>query len=211
VLSEPSSHAAAAAKAMLQLPSRSFSAFIFDCDGTLVDSMPIHYLCWVEALRQNGATYDFTEDEFYYYAGVPEKDTVIILNKQHWTNIDPDAVVETKAKMFVKRIPEIQPVRPVVDYARLVHGKAPISVASGSEAPIVHACLRATGLFEMFPVIITPENVKRGKPAPDMFLLAAERMGVAPSDCLVFEDGRSGLEAAKEAGMEAVFVPRTLR
>jgi HAD superfamily hydrolase (TIGR01509 family) len=199
------------ASAKLQLPERSFGAFIFDCDGTLVDSMPIHYICWVDALRKNGATYDFTEDEFYYYAGVPEKDTVIILNKQHGTNIDPDAVVATKAEMFVRRIPEIQTVRPVANYARSLYGNAPISVASGSEAPIVRACLKATSLFDLFPIIITPENVKRGKPAPDMFLLAAERMGVAPADCLVFEDGRSGLEAAKAAGMEAVFIPRTLR
>jgi len=199
------------APAKLQLPERSFAAYIFDCDGTLVDSMPIHYVCWVDALRKNGATYSFTEDEFYYYAGVPEKDTVIILNKQHGTNIDPDAVVATKAEMFVQRIPEIQTVRPVADYARSLHGNAPISVASGSEAPIVRACLKATNLFDLFPIIITPENVKRGKPSPDMFLLAAEQMGVAPADCLVFEDGRSGLEAAKAAGMEAVFIPRTLR
>jgi HAD superfamily hydrolase (TIGR01509 family) len=197
--------------ATLQLPSRSFGAYIFDCDGTLVDSMPIHYVCWVESLRKNGATYDFTEDEFYYYAGVPEKDTVIILNKQHGTNIDPDAVVEMKAESFKRRISEIQPIRPVADYARSLYGSAPISVASGSEAPIVHACLKATDLFDLFPIIITPENVKHGKPAPDMFLLAAEQMGVAPADCLVFEDGRSGLEAAKVAGMEAVFIPRTLR
>ncbi len=195
----------------LQLPARSFAAYIFDCDGTLVDSMPLHYVCWVESLRRNGATYDFTEEEFYYYAGVPEKDTVIILNAQHNVFIDPEAVVALKAEMFLKRIARLKVVRPVADYARSLYGSAPISVASGSEAPVVRACLKATGLFDLFPVIITPEDVKRGKPSPDMFLLAAERMGMAPKDCLVFEDGRSGVEAAKAAGMEVVFVPRTLR
>jgi HAD superfamily hydrolase (TIGR01509 family) len=198
-------------KITLQIPSRPFAAYIFDCDGTLVDSMPLHYVCWVESLRKNGATYEFTEDEFYHYAGVPEKDTVIILNKQHGVNIDPEAVVALKAGLFLNRIADLQPVRPVAEYARALHGTAPLSVASGSEAPVVRACLHATGLFDLFPVIITPEDVKRGKPSPDMFLLAAERMGVSPGDCLVFEDGRSGLEAAKAAGMEAVFVPRTLR
>jgi HAD superfamily hydrolase (TIGR01509 family) len=173
--------------------------------------MPLHYLCWVESLRKNGALYEFTEDEFYYYAGVPEKDTVIILNQQHGVEIDPEAVVAHKAGLFLKRLAELKPVKPVADYARSLFGNAPISVASGSEAPVVRACLRAARLFDLFPVIVTPEDVKRGKPAPDMFLLAAERMGVAPQDCLVFEDGRSGVEAAKAAGMEVVFVPRTLR
>lgn len=196
---------------MLEIPNRPFAAYIFDCDGTLVDSMPIHYVCWIEALRLNGADYPFTEEEFYSYAGVPEADTVRILNELHGVNIDPEAVVRSKAELFLKRIPEIQRINPVADYAIKLHGKFPISVASGSESHIVHACLGNTGLLDLFPIIITPEKVKRGKPAPDMFLLAAERMGVEPKDCLVFEDGRSGLEAAAAAGMEAVFIPRTLR
>ncbi len=196
---------------MLILPDRPFAAYIFDCDGTLVDSMPIHYVCWVEALKINGATFVFTEDEFYHYAGVREQDTVIILNDLHGTQVDPDAVAHTKSEIFSKRISEIKPVRPVADFARSLFGKAPMSVASGSEAPIVHGCLKANDLFHLFPHIITPADVKNGKPAPDMFLLAAEKMGVAPEDCLVFEDGGKGIEAAKAAGMESVFIPRTLR
>lgn len=196
---------------MLELPDRPFAAYIFDCDGTLVDSMPLHYVCWIESLRLNGATYAFTEDEFYHFAGVKEYDTVVVLNELHQVNVDPEAVVRVKAEMFEKRIPEIKRVNPVADVALSMHGKLPMSVASGSEQPIVHACLKSTDLFHLFDHIITPVDVKQGKPAPDMFLLAAERMGVAPEDCLVFEDGRSGMEAAKAAGMEAVFIPRTLR
>src|SRR3569623_1515041 len=125
----------------LQLPARDFGGYIFDCDGTLVDSMPLHYVCWVEALRNNGATYEFTEEEFYYYAGVPEKDTVIILNAKHNVFIDPEAVVTTKAAQFLKHIGDLKVVRPVADYARSLYGTRPISVASGSEAPVVRACL----------------------------------------------------------------------
>jgi HAD superfamily hydrolase (TIGR01509 family) len=196
---------------MLPLPDRTFAAYIFDCDGTLVDSMPIHYVCWVEALRRNGATYPFTEDEFYDYAGVREYDTVVLLNKMHEADVDPDAVVEMKAGMFRQRLHEVGRIHPVANFAESLHGRLPMSVASGSEQPIVHACLKSTGLFDLFDHIITPVNVKHGKPAPDMFLLAAERMGVRPEDCLVLEDGRSGLEAAMAAGMESVFIPRTLR
>ena len=197
---------------MLLLPDRDFAAFIFDCDGTLVDSMPLHYVAWVESLRQHNAPFDFTEDLFYSFAGVREQDTVMALNKQHGTNVDPDSVAELKASIFHKRIPEVQSVPPVAQIAREWHGRLPMSVASGSEEPTVRACLTATGLLSLFQAIVTPKDVAkgRGKPAPDMFLLAAERMGVDPRDCLVFEDGQSGLDAAKAAGMESVFVARGL-
>ena len=195
---------------MIELPSRSFAAFIFDCDGTLVDSMPLHYVAWCESLRRHEAPFEFTEEVFYSLAGGREQDTVILLNKQYGTSIDPDSVAEVKSTIFNQRIPEIQTVPPVAALAREWHGRLPMSVASGSEPETVHACLTATDLIHLFETIVTPRDVKRGKPAPDMFLLAAERMGVDPADCLVFEDGKSGMDAAKAAGMEAVFIPRGL-
>jgi len=195
----------------LQIPDHSFKAFIFDCDGTLVDSMPLHYIAWCEALKTHGAEFEFTEEFFYGHAGVKEQDVVRILNDLHGTTIDPVEVDETKAVIFHRRIPEVQPVRPVADFARSVAGRFPIAVASGSAEDTVRGCLKATGLLDLFEIIITPKDVRHGKPAPDMFLLAAERMDISPADCLVLEDGNSGLKAAEAAGMQAVFVPRTLR
>ncbi len=195
---------------MLELPDRDFAAFIFDCDGTLVDSMPLHYVAWVESLRQHEAPFDFTEELFYSFAGVREQDTVKILNAKYGSQIDPDSVAELKATLFHQHIPEVAVVPSVAAIAREWHGRLPMSVASGSEEPTVRACLSATGLLSLFQTIVTPRDVARGKPAPDMFLLAAERMGVDPADCLVFEDGQSGLDAAKAAGMESVFVARGL-
>lgn len=196
---------------MLQLPDRDFAAFIFDCDGTLVDSMPLHYIAWCESLAAHKAPFDFTEERFYGFAGVREQDTVMILNQEYGSSIDPDSVAHEKSVRFMKHLSDIQEVRPVATVAREWFGRVPMSVASGSEPETVHACLTTTGLLALFQTIITPRDVKRGKPAPDMFLLAAERMGVKPEDCLVFEDGQSGLDAAKAAGMASVFVPRTLR
>jgi beta-phosphoglucomutase-like phosphatase (HAD superfamily) len=195
---------------MLIIPERPFAAYIFDCDGTLVDSMPLHFIAWTESLLRHAAPFDFTEAVFYKYAGVREQDVVRILNAEHGSDIDPDSVAEVKSEIFRERIPEIQAIGPVAGFARSIIGK-PMSVASGSEEPTVRACLAVTGLLSLFEIIITPANVARGKPAPDMFLLAAERMGVRPEDCLVFEDGQSGLDAAKAAGMQSVFVPRGLR
>jgi HAD superfamily hydrolase (TIGR01509 family) len=196
---------------MLEIPDHPFQAYIFDCDGTLVDSMPLHYIAWVESLKQHDAPFEFTEEVFYAHAGIKEQDVVKILNAQYGTNIDPVSVDELKMEIFRKRIPEVQPVRPVAEFAESLAGRFPLAVASGSEEPTVRGCLEATGLIHLFETIITPKLVKHGKPAPDMFLLAAERMGIAPSECLVLEDGNSGLEAAKAAGMQAVFIPRTMR
>ncbi len=195
----------------LQIPDYPFQAYIFDCDGTLVDSMPLHYIAWVEALKRHDAPFEFTEEEFYAHAGIKEQDVVKILNVKHGTNIDPVSVDELKMEIFRERIPEVQTVGPVAEFAKSLYGRFPMAVASGSEEPTVRGCLEATGLLHLFETIITPKLVKQGKPAPDMFLLAAERMGIAPSECLVLEDGNSGLEAAKAAGMQAVFIPRTLR
>lgn len=196
---------------MLSIPDRSFAAYIFDCDGTLVDSMPLHYLAWMESLKLHKAPFEFTEDVFYGYAGVREQDVVRILNQRYGTSIDPDSVAERKMEIFHRSIPAVRPVQPVASLAKSRFGTLPMAVASGSEEPTVRACLDATGLLHLFDTIVTPRDVPRGKPAPDMFLLAARRMGVEPGDCLVFEDGNSGLEAAKAAGMEAVFVPRSVR
>jgi HAD superfamily hydrolase (TIGR01509 family) len=196
---------------MLEIPDHPFQAYIFDCDGTLVDSMPLHYIAWVESLQQHDAPFEFTEEVFYAHAGIKEQDVVKSLNAQYGTNIDPVSVDELKMEIFSKRIPEVQPVRPVAEFAKSLAGRFPMAVASGSEEPTVRGCLEATGLIHLFETIITPKLVKHGKPAPDMFLLAAERMGIRPSECLVLEDGNSGLEAAKAAGMQAVFIPRTLR
>lgn len=196
---------------MLEIPDYPFRAYIFDCDGTLVDSMPKHYEAWLASLKLHSAPFDFTEEFFYARAGVREQDVVMELNEQYGSAIDPDAVAESKVEMFLKIIPQMEAIKPVADFARSLEGKFPLAVASGSEEIIVRGCLAASGLLHLFPVIVTPAYVKRGKPAPDMFLLAAEKLGVDPKECLVLEDGQAGIVAAEAAGMQWAFVPRTLR
>jgi HAD superfamily hydrolase (TIGR01509 family) len=196
----------------LVVPQRPFRGLIFDCDGTLVDSMPIHYVAWVESLIYHEAPFEFTEEEFYSLAGIREQDAVVILNEKYDADVNPEGVAEFKFNLFQKRLAEVPEITPISELARRAHqATMPIAVASGSEEATVRGVLQANDLERLFEVIITPKLVEKGKPAPDMFLLAAERLGLDPADCLVFEDGESGMQAARAAGMSAVFVPRTVR
>ena len=192
---------------MFELPAREFGGFIFDCDGTLADTMPLHQRAWVLALRAHGACFDFGWELFMRRAGMSIEKTVEELNVEFSLNMDPPRVAADQRRHYEALMDGVQPIRPVLDFARARAGRRPLSVASGGERDIVLRTLRAIGASELFPVVVVAADVVHGKPAPDMFLLAAERMGVPPAECLVFEDSLLGIEAARSAGMQAVLVP----
>ena len=196
---------------LLQIPDGSFGAYIFDCDGTLVDSMPLHLHAWRAALEKHGFPPEkFTLKMHHDCAGMPGEAIVRDLNLNFGYNMPPHEVEAYKVEWYLAHHTRVLPIEPVVAIARAGAGRLPMAVASGSDAHIVHDSLRAVGIHHLFSTIITPADVLRGKPFPDMFLLAAERMGVAPKDCLVFEDGKLGIEAAEAAGMKTVWVPAEL-
>jgi HAD superfamily hydrolase (TIGR01509 family) len=191
---------------MFELPARDYGGYIFDCDGTLADTMPIHHQAWSAALRAHGATFDFHWELFTSRAGMSLPKTVEALNTQFGLQLDPLAVAELQHEQYRRLMPGMQPILPVVELARRVAATRPVSVASGGEPSIVRRTLELIGLGDLFRIVLTTEDVRAGKPAPDMFLLAAERMGVPPSECVVFEDSVLGLEAAARAGMASVLV-----
>jgi HAD superfamily hydrolase (TIGR01509 family) len=191
----------------LVLPPGEFSGYIFDCDGTLVDTMPLHYRAWNLALQRAGLRGELDEDLFYSLGGVPTRRVAELLGAHHRLAVDADRMFVEKEEIFLGLQGELRVIPAVVEFARRVARVAPVSVASGGPKPIVRQTLERTGLAELFPVVVTPEDVTRGKPAPDMFLLAARLMGVDPAACLVFEDATPGVEAARAAGMACVFVP----
>ena len=190
-------------------PERRYAGYIFDCDGTLADSMPVHYSAWAHTVQKYGG--QIPEDLFYALGGWPTRKMVLHLNELFGTSLDPDTVADEKEQYYVQQISTIQPISEVAAFAREVVKFAKVSVASGGVLPIVTETLKAIGLKELFPVIVTSEQVKHGKPAPDMFLEAARRMGVTPGDCLVLEDSPAGFEAAKAAGMDYAVVARPSR
>ncbi|HEY6081716.1 MAG TPA: HAD family phosphatase [Polyangiaceae bacterium] len=191
---------------MFERPTRSYDGYIFDCDGTLADSMVVSHQAWLAAFRQHGATFDFGWELFFSRAGMTLPKTVEALNEQFGLSLDPAAVSAAQRAEYERFLPAVQPLAPVVELAREVARHARVSVASGGERAIVRRTLELIGLAETITIVITSEDVTRGKPEPDMFLLAAERMGVPASDCVVFEDSLFGLEAARRAGMDSVLV-----
>lgn len=188
----------------LVLPAGSFAGYIFDCDGTLVDSMPLHFRAWRAVLARHGLSEALSEELFYSLGGVPTPKIVEVLNEHHGTSLDPEALCHEKEAAYEAVLPEVNAIEPVVAVARSGMGRLPMAVASGGIRRIVRRTLELAGIADLFPVVVTAEDVSEGKPAPDMFLLAAARMGVPPERCLVFEDSPLGLEAARRAGMTAV-------
>ena len=189
----------------LEIPPGEFAAYIFDCDGTLADTMPLHYQAWVQAVTEQG--HHFPEDLFYSLGGVPAAGVVEYLNHRFGWSMPVEQTAAYKEGLFAKLIPQVKPIVPVVDFMRGVLGKAPVAVASGGMKPLVMATLEALGIHAHFAAVVTYEDVVNPKPAPDTYLEAARLMGVAPAKCLVFEDTPLGIQAATAAGMQSVLVP----
>lgn len=192
----------------LELPARSFRAYLFDCDGTIVDSMPLHYIAWKKALAEWNCS--FEEDLFYAWGGRPVTEIIAALNHRDGLNMPVDAVARRKEDLYFELLPQIQAIPEVVEHIEAKHGHIPLAVVSGSRRDSVVGSLTALHLIDKFDVLVCAEDYARGKPAPDCFLVAAQRLGVPPEDCLVFEDTDLGIEAATAAGMASVRVPAPL-
>ena len=188
----------------LELPGRDFDAYIFDCDGTLADTMGLHYDAWKMALEPHGA--DLPEELYYTWGGRPTREIVEALNEMQGLFMDPDAMVHHKEGLYHTLLPEVTAIEPVVAFARSMHGKKPLAVASGGGRKAVTATLESLGLLPLFDAVVTSEDYVSGKPAPDPYLEAARRLGVDPAGCLVFEDTEIGRQSANAAGMACVLV-----
>jgi beta-phosphoglucomutase family hydrolase len=177
---------------------------IFDCDGTLVDTMPVHYHAWQIALAEAGIP--MTEDAFYRLAGMPTLKIAESLARAHNSKASGEQIAHRKEEAYIQSIPDIQLIPAVVGVARRERGRRGLAVASGGIHRIVDVQLQAARLADLFPVVICADDVEHGKPAPDSFLIAASRMGVKPEECVVYEDGELGFQAAAAAGMICIDV-----
>jgi HAD superfamily hydrolase (TIGR01509 family) len=192
-------------KPLIWSPPAGTLGLIFDCDGTLADTMPAHFVAWTKMLSRHGIP--FPESRFYELGGVPTAQIIRIL--AHEANVrlaDVDAMVREKETAFLESLAAIKPVVEVVAVAEAYHGKLAMAVASGGYRDTITRTLDALGVRSWFDVMVTAEDTVRHKPEPDVFLEAAKRLGVSAEECLVFEDTDIGLLAAKRAGMATVDV-----
>jgi len=185
-------------------PQRPYEGLIFDCDGTLTDSMPVHYLAWSETMNRYGI--QFPEDRFYALGGMPTDKIISLLSSEQRIQVDVQRVAGEKEEAFVARLSMLEPIAEVIEVARDYRGRIPIAVASGGFRKIILQQLEQIGCSDWFDAIVSAEDTVRHKPEPDVFLEAARCLGVKPAGCLVYEDSDLGIQAAAAAGMDAIDV-----
>lgn len=175
---------------------------IFDCDGTLADTMPLHWQAW--QIIANKYKLHFPEARFYSLGGVPSRDILKMLAEEQGVSFDHIAAAHEKENAYLPLMTLVEPVHAVVEIARANYGKVPMAVASGGTQPVIIGVLEHLKIRHLFDAVVTSEMVTNQKPAPDIFLEAARRIGVDPKFCRGYEDTDLGLQAIRSAGMEAV-------
>jgi beta-phosphoglucomutase-like phosphatase (HAD superfamily) len=189
----------------LKLPEGPFQAYLFDCDGTIADSMPLHYIAWQKALGEWNCK--FEEDLFYKWGGRPSVEIIAMLNERQGLRMPVEKVSRRKEDLFLELLPRLTAVPEVLEHIEAAHGRIPFAVVSGGVRESVVASLTSLKLLDRFDTLVCAEDYTKGKPDPEAFLLAASRLGVAPASCLVFEDTDMGIQAATAAGMSSVKIP----
>ena len=179
-------------------------ALIFDCDGTLADTMPLHWRAWQQITSRHGV--HFTEDRFYELGGVPSRHILAMLRDEQRLEIDPLAVAKEKESAYLELLHHVGPIEQIVAVAREHHGRLPMAVASGGTRLVIESVLVHLEIRDWFGAVVTSEDVFHQKPAPDIFLEAARRLGVAPQFCRAYEDTDLGMNAIRAAGMDAIDV-----
>ena len=177
---------------------------IFDCDGTLADTMPLHWRAWQTISARHKL--HFPQDRFYALGGVPSRDIVKLLAQEQGLTLDNLAVAKEKEAEYLPLIAQVEPINAIVGIARENFGRIPMAVASGGTHRVIEQVLLHLGIRQLFQAIVTSEDVVNQKPAPDIFLEAARRIGVPPQFCRAYEDTDLGMQAIRAAGMEAVDV-----
>jgi len=186
----------------LKLPKGLFKAYLFDCDGTIADSMPLHFIAWTKILSEWNC--EFPEDKFYAWGGMPIVDILNTLNKEQGLNMPVPELMVRKEALYFELLHELQPIPEVLEHILESHGRIPFAVVSGSARDSVEKSLETLGILDKFDTLVCAGDYTKGKPDPEPFLLGAQRLGVAPEDCLVFEDTEMGIQSATAAGMASV-------
>lgn len=185
-------------------PQFDCEAIIFDCDGTLTNSMPVHFQAWQLTMRRYGI--DFSEQRFYELAGVPTDRIIELLSREQGVQVDVQQASHDKEAEFLQLLHLLEPIDIILEVAEHYRGKVPMAVASGGFREVIVRQLETIGCLDWFDTLVAAEDTQRHKPFPDVFLEAARRMNVQPAGCIVYEDADLGLQAARAAGMQSIDV-----
>ena len=188
----------------LHLPSGSFKAYLFDCDGTIADSMPLHYIAWKKALAEWNC--EFSEELFYAWGGMSVAEIITALNRERGLQMPVEQVSHRKEDLYFENLDQLKAVPEVMEHIEASYGRIPFAVVSGSTRDSVTRSLAALKILNRFDTLVCAGDYQKSKPDPEPFLIAAEKLSVAPKDCLVFEDSDMGIQAATAAGMASVKV-----
>lgn len=184
------------------------TSVIFDLDGTLVDSEPNYFEAGRQTLAEQGITC-FTWAEHERYVGISTRETLALWKERYGLRAPLEDLLADKNRRYLELARASTRVYP--EMRKLVELLAdegvPMAVASGSSNAAIEAILTGTGLAAHLTTVVSADEVAHGKPAPDVFLEAAARLGAAPADCVVLEDAAPGAAAAHAAGMRCLAIP----
>ena len=183
-----------------QGPQAVARGLIFDCDGTLADTMPLHFVAWNDTLTKHGI--QFGENRFYAMAGQPTVHIIEVLLSEQGLTGDAHVIAHEKEVAFLNVLHQVEPIKPIVEIAKRYRETNPMGVGSGSNRGVVEMVLKHIGLEDFFDGIVGAEDTENPKPAPDVFLEVARKIDVAPENCCVYEDADLGIEAARRGGMK---------
>jgi len=188
----------------------SVKGIVFDCDGTLVDTMPLHWIAWSKLCKETGLT--FSHDQFLNLAGVPGRKIIKMLGKEQGIEVDAEKLYSLKRSFFLEAMEFVNVIPSVLKFA--LEGKRrgiPMAVASGSSRVQVEKALEKAGISHLFVAVVGNEDYNNPKPHPDAFLTAVKKLGVKPTECWGFEDATLGLESIKKACFERAIDVRNLQ
>ena len=183
---------------------QAYDALLFDCDGTLADTMPAHYRAWLHVTGAHGIAFD--ENRFYGLGGRPTRDILATLAREAGIELDLDHGVKQKEAAFLAQLDRVEAIDPVIDVVRRSRGRVPMAVVTGGHRAVCTRILEHVGIADAFDTLVASEDTSLHKPEPEPFLEAARRLGARPQRCVVWEDSDLGIEAARRAGMEWIDV-----